>query len=200
METHPDTGSAELALPTLKRLPSHRKVLLAFQYSGAKYLHLGLVQLGTCFRMSPVRTKATARQRGVTMFGVIQARKPSQGTALTLTSINTRSCRPIKQSTTNSKALWDPAGLFAKCRIGFSPLTGRTQLFLSQGRGHRQKGWYWNSRPSNQRNRPFVPVNRATFPPGAKVIYSAREKNASTGAVRRNKVASKRQTAAISFG
>jgi transcriptional regulator with GAF, ATPase, and Fis domain len=76
----------------------------------------------------------------------------------------------------------------ASCEVPDRILTvARTDsTVLIEGERGAGKGRHCNSRPSNRRNRPFVTVNRATIPPGAKVSYSAAKKTPLRALSRRN--------------
>src|SRR5580704_17876378 len=116
------------------------------------------------------------------MFGVIHSLATESGSG-SLTSINTWSRRPMEKAN-GFEGVVGPSRAFREVPDRILTVARTDSTVLIEGEtGHRQKGRPCNSRPSNRRNRPFVTVNRATIPPGAKVSYPAREKDAFTDAV-----------------
>jgi transcriptional regulator with PAS, ATPase and Fis domain len=102
------------------------------------------------------------------MFAVIDRAATESGSARTLTSINTWSCRAMGKATTDSNALWDPTRALREVldQIRTAGPTDSTVLIEGDtGTGEEVVTTAIHAL-SDRCNRPFVTLNRAAIPLG----------------------------------
>jgi formate hydrogenlyase transcriptional activator len=120
------------------------------------------------------------------MFAVIDTAATESGSARTLTSINTWSCRAMGKATTDSNALWDPTRAFREVldQIRTAGPPDSTVLIEGDtGTGEEVVATAIHAL-SDRRNCPFVTLNCAAIPLGLlESELFGHEKGAFTGAV-----------------